>query len=178
MKLPYIPDPSTYGVKTRQLSLNEEDSVVPVSQIPNVRIYLDCRSNITYGPARSLLGDLVRGKKWGETVSETPTVGEPEIWEVWNFTPDSHPIHIHQVPHTILNRQAFDPRYGFTGPAFFPEPHENGFKDTFVARPGQVTRILIKFKLSGLFVWHCHVLEHEDNEMMRPIKVKPASYSN
>ena len=54
-----------------------------------------------------------------------------------------------------------------------PEWWELGFKDTVIAYPGEVTRIRAHFDLFGLFVWHCHILEHEDNEMMRPIHVGP-----
>ncbi|MCS7259945.1 MAG: multicopper oxidase domain-containing protein, partial [Anaerolineae bacterium] len=54
-----------------------------------------------------------------------------------------------------------------------PHPWEAGYKDTVIAYPGQVTRIKAKFDIEGLFVWHCHILEHEDNEMMRPYYVGP-----
>jgi hypothetical protein len=58
--------------------------------------------------------------------------------------------------------------YGAIIPA---QPWESGFKDTVLAYPGQITRIKAKFDVSGLYVWHCHILEHEDNEMMRPYQV-------
>jgi FtsP/CotA-like multicopper oxidase with cupredoxin domain len=49
---------------------------------------------------------------------------------------------------------------------------EKGLKDTVLAYPGQITRIQARFDLAGLYVWHCHIVEHEDNEMMRPRVVK------
>ena len=52
-----------------------------------------------------------------------------------------------------------------------PEPWETGFKDTVVALPGQVTRVRAQFPTPGQFVWHCHIVEHEDNEMMRPYRI-------
>ena len=56
-----------------------------------------------------------------------------------------------------------------------PKPNELGYKDTVVAFPGQVTRIKAKFDIAGLYVWHCHIVEHEDNEMMRPLLVLPGA---
>jgi FtsP/CotA-like multicopper oxidase with cupredoxin domain len=51
------------------------------------------------------------------------------------------------------------------------EPNETGPKDTVIAYPDQVTRVRAHFDKPGLFVWHCHIVEHEDNEMMRPYRV-------
>jgi FtsP/CotA-like multicopper oxidase with cupredoxin domain len=53
-----------------------------------------------------------------------------------------------------------------------PEPWETGFKDTVIAYPGEITRVKAKFDLPGRYVWHCHIVEHEDNEMMRPLEVR------
>jgi FtsP/CotA-like multicopper oxidase with cupredoxin domain len=66
-----------------------------------------------------------------------------------------------------VDRQPFD------GRARPPEPYERGFKDTVIANPGEVTRVKALFDLPGLYVWHCHIVEHEDNEMMRPYHVGP-----
>jgi spore coat protein A len=94
-------------------------------------------------------------------------------------TDDAHPIHLHLVRFQILDRRRFDTfayqnqnvlRY--TGGATPPEPCEAGWKDTVRADPGMVTRIVIPFEgYLGRYVWHCHILEHEDNEMMRPYEV-------
>jgi FtsP/CotA-like multicopper oxidase with cupredoxin domain len=54
-----------------------------------------------------------------------------------------------------------------------PEPWETGVKDTVIAYPGQVTRLKIRFDRAGQYVWHCHIVEHEDNEMMRPYRIGP-----
>jgi spore coat protein A len=60
----------------------------------------------------------------------------------------------------------------FTGPPVPPEPSEAGWKDTVRAHAGMVTRIIVRFDgYAGRYVWHCHILEHEDNEMMRPYEV-------
>jgi FtsP/CotA-like multicopper oxidase with cupredoxin domain len=54
-----------------------------------------------------------------------------------------------------------------------PEAWESGFKDTVIAYPGQVTRLRAQFNRAGQYVWHCHIVEHEDNEMMRPYRIGP-----
>lgn len=136
---------------TRQLSLNEMMSE-----------YFD-------GPVAAMLGGVQDGagvhQMWDEAITENPGVGDTEIWELHNFTVDAHPIHVHQVQFQVLDRQPFD------GPARPPAGWELGLKDTVIAYPGEITRIKAKFDLPGLFVWHCHIVEHEDNEMMRPFRV-------
>jgi FtsP/CotA-like multicopper oxidase with cupredoxin domain len=89
-------------------------------------------------------------------------------------------MHIHEVAFQVMNRQAIlvdldaetvvvDPG----SPPQPPEPWETGYKDTVIAYPGQVTRVRIQFGIGGQFVWHCHIVEHEDNEMMRPYRIGP-----
>jgi hypothetical protein len=104
-----------------------------------------------------------------------------EIWEIYNFTMDAHPIHLHEIMFQVLDRQPLMLDSDMmtmmpampAGPAVPAEPWEAGFKDTVIAYPGQVTRIKAKFDLPGQYVWHCHIVEHEDNEMMRPYRVGP-----
>ncbi|WP_335933240.1 multicopper oxidase family protein [Streptomyces sp. PTD5-9] len=102
---------------------------------------------------------------WDDPVTENPALGATEIWEMHNFTADAHPIHVHEVQFQIVDRR----RNGH--PARPPEPWEHGFKDTAVVYPGGVTRLKATFDRPGRYVWHCHMLEHEDNEMMRPFTV-------
>jgi bilirubin oxidase len=90
------------------------------------------------------------------------------VWEIHNFTEDAHPIHVHLVMFQVLNRENED------GQVRPPEAWETGWKDTVIAYPDEITRIKAKFDLEGLYVWHCHIVEHEDNEMMRPYRVGPA----
>ncbi len=124
-------------------------------------------------------------KKWADAVTENPAVGETEIWEFYNTTVDAHPMHIHEVAFEVVNRQGItitdqntedgtgivqpDPN----SPARGPEPWERGRKDTVLALPGEVTRVKATFSSPGQFVWHCHIVEHEDNEMMRPYRIGP-----
>jgi spore coat protein A len=118
---------------------------------------------------------------WDEPISETVKAGSTETWEIYNFTADAHPIHIHLVQFQIVNRQglttdeegmAIQPAQQVGEPRS-PEAWESGFKDTVIAYPGEVTRLQAKFDRVGRYVWHCHILEHEDNEMMRPFFIKP-----
>ena len=84
-----------------------------------------------------------------------------------NFTDHAHPMHLHQVQFEVVGRQPFGIR-----PSRRPaEAGESGRKDTVLAYSGEVTRVKAVFDLAGRYVWHCHMLEHEDNEMMRPILV-------
>jgi hypothetical protein len=150
LQLPAIvPLPAT--TNTRQVSLNEEDSAV----LEGV------------GPRAALLGTLDDDgepeiREWEDAITENPALGSTEVWEIHNFTADAHPIHIHEVAFEVVNRQQF------AGAARGPEVWERGFKDTVIAYPGEITRVKAKFDLPGLYVWHCHIVEHEDNEMMRP----------
>jgi len=106
-------------------------------------------------------------------ITENPSVGDTETWEIYNFTVDAHPIHLHLVRFEVVDREIFDPLFGIPGTITLPQPWETGYKDTVIAYPGQITRIKALFDTAGLYVWHCHIVEHEDNEMMRPYVVSP-----
>ncbi len=122
---------------------------------------------------------LLNRSHWSDPVTEKPVLNSTEIWSLVNLTDDSHPIHLHLVRFQILDRRAFDlPTYHLTGKIVFTEPArqldatELGWKDTVRVDPNTVTRIIAKFEgFAGRYVWHCHLLEHEDNEMMRPYEV-------
>jgi hypothetical protein len=133
------------------------------------------------GPRQARLGVLTTSGanliavplKWGDGITEVPSLNSIEMWEIYNTTVDAHPIHVHLVAFQVIDREALDPTAlaagnlvpsGVTTP---PNPNEMGYKDTVVAFPGQITRIKAKFDIEGLYVWHCHIVEHEDNEMMR-----------
>lgn len=111
---------------------------------------------------------LLDGKKWTDPVSEIVQLGDLEIWELENFTPDAHPIHLHLEAFQILDRSS-----RMTGDIPL-EDHEMGWEDVVIVNPGEKVRIMVKFdQFSGTFVWHGHMLEHEDLEMMRPFQVVP-----
>ena len=118
---------------------------------------------------------------WMDPVSENPEVGATEVWEFVNTTGDAHPMHVHEVAFEVVNREGLvlidDDEIvvpiQLDGAVVPPEPWETGFKDTVIAYPGQVTRVRARFDQPGQFVWHCHIVEHEDNEMMRPFRIGP-----
>jgi spore coat protein A len=122
---------------------------------------------------------LLNGAHYGMPVTEKPLLNSTEIWTFVNLTDDTHPIHLHLVRFQILDRRRFDfetyrqtRKLVFSGPPVPPEPYEAGWKDTVRADVLMATRIIVRFEgYAGRYVWHCHVLEHEDNEMMRPYEV-------
>jgi spore coat protein A, manganese oxidase len=124
---------------------------------------------------------LLNKAHWSMPVTEKPVLDSTEIWSFVNLGGDAHPIHLHLVRFQVLDRRPFDvPAYNadesivYTGPAVAPDTNERGWKDTVRADSGTVTRIIVKFEgYAGRYVWHCHMLEHEDNEMMRPYDVVP-----
>ena len=133
-----------------------------------------------------------------DPITETPTVGAIEDWVYINMTGDTHPMHSHLVTFQVVGRTPFDAEayeeaYGgpngvpggidptpfVTGPMLPPDPTERGFKETVKANPGQLTTIRAKYDLPAgvtapqTYVYHCHIVEHEDNDMMRPFTVVP-----
>jgi FtsP/CotA-like multicopper oxidase with cupredoxin domain len=181
------------GGDARQVSLNEESSATVFFSLKDKKVVLDCNSPDPFGPTAAKLGTMTDGTptalKWEDAITENPNNNADETWEIFNFTADAHPIHVHLVQFQVKNRQALDnldvdgmavPPAFPTGDPTDPEPWESGFKDTVISYPGQVTRINAKFDvasgqvLPATFVWHCHILEHEDNEMMRPYQVVAA----
>jgi len=166
----------------RKLSLNEgESETVFVAEDENGNIVYSSGGD-PFAPKEALLGTVDEfgytdgGLKWGAPITENPSVSDTEVWEIYNFTADAHPIHIHLVQFQVIDRQGLEldgedvvqPVNPLIGTTRGPEAWESGFKDTVIAYPGEVTRVKARFDREGLFVWHCHILEHEDNEMMRP----------
>jgi spore coat protein A, manganese oxidase len=139
----------------RKVSLNEADS----ETLPDV------------GPSAAYLGTVSADGtgeplRWMDPPTENVGLGATEIWEMHNFTEDAHPIHIHEVQFQVVDRESLD-----NGKKRGPESWESGYKDTVVAYPGEITRVKATFDRPGRFVWHCHIVDHEDNEMMRPYTI-------
>jgi spore coat protein A len=130
--------------------------------------------------------------------TENPTAGATEVWQIVNTTADAHPMHSHLVNVQVLQRQpynSFGPTNGLatqlqrTGGQ--TEPRRPGLKETVKMYPGTVTTVIMRFDLpanppgvivpnslnpnlghSGKeYVWHCHILQHEEHDMMRPLVV-------
>lgn len=116
---------------------------------------------------------LFDDKTWMDPVTETPLLGSTEIWELVNQTPGTHPIHIHLVNFRVIDR------YDENGNLVEPLPADFGLKDTVLVAGGQTVRIIMKFQpYCGDYVWHCHRLEHEDHDMMRPLTILPRDFSH
>jgi bilirubin oxidase len=156
-------------------------------------------NEMMYGPAdipvEANLGTGAEGSlEFYAPITENPMLGDTEVWRFVNLTADAHPIHLHLVAFQVVNRIPFDkeafqdaqdaylddkegdppdPIDFATGDPEPPAPWEAGWKDTVSAPPDYITRIIATFDLPGLYAWHCHILEHEDNEMMRPFFVGP-----
>jgi spore coat protein A, manganese oxidase len=135
------------------------------------------------------------GRAYEDAPTEVVQAGTTEVWEIVNLTGDTHPIHFHLVNVQVLSRQDLNPDPGYvyqggapevSGPVFAPEDNELGWKETVRMNPFQVTRVLMRFDLPHVpfvvphsprtggfeYVWHCHILEHEEHDMMRPLIVK------
>ncbi|HEU5204743.1 MAG TPA: multicopper oxidase, partial [Candidatus Limnocylindrales bacterium] len=172
LELPAI-TPLGDSSETRRLALVEEMSMY-FEEAPAAALL----GTVDGDPA----GDLVTTTPlmWMEPVTENPSVGDTETWEFYNATGDAHPMHIHEVLFEVVNRQAIyveeESHKVQIEPGSQPrpaEPWEAGWKDTVTAYPGEVTRLKMKFESEGQYVWHCHIVSHEDNEMMRPYRIGP-----
>jgi len=131
------------------------------------------------------------GQPYTAPVTENPSAGAVEVWQLFNLIADTHPIHFHLVNVQIIQRQMFtgNPTNGISlvGSAMPPNPNELGWKETMRMNPGEVTTLIMQFTLPTLppsmgdplsprtggheYVWHCHILEHEEHDMMRPLVV-------
>jgi len=131
------------------------------------------------------------GQPYMSAATETPSAGAVEVWQIMNLTGDTHPIHFHLVNVQLIQRQQFegDPNgWHYSGQPMPPDADEIGWKDTVRMNPGEITTVIMKFDLPDLptpamrnavsprtggheYVWHCHILEHEEHDMMRPLIV-------
>jgi len=99
------------------------------------------------------------------------------VWGFINRSGVAHPMHIHLVLFQILDRQAFQVTNDVivpVGPLIPPAANEAGWKDTVRVNPFEITRVIARFDgFLGRYPYHCHILEHEDHEMMRQFQVLP-----
>ena len=157
-----------------------------VDQFGRLMTMLGTVDPVTAADGTTQQGTLV----YKDPITELPTAGTTEIWEFYNTTVDAHPVHMHLVDFRVLDRQTFtgvltpktnsDGSLGAvldpasivkTGVPLQPNAWEAGKKDTVKSFPGEVTRVLVSFNREGEYVYHCHILSHEDHEMMRPYEV-------
>jgi FtsP/CotA-like multicopper oxidase with cupredoxin domain len=146
----------------------------------------------------------IDGRGFEGEMTEFVQLNAVEQWDIINTTVDTHPMHLHQVAFQLVNRESIEvlgtdpvsgdpilnvtnagvlpgpltpPDYVVATPSTIelPAPHEAGWKDTIMCPPGKVTRVIAKFDIPGLYVWHCHILSHEEHDMMRPFVVTTAA---
>jgi spore coat protein A, manganese oxidase len=153
--LPFAPPQDAKPVRTRDFILSER-----------------------MDPQGKCLGVLIDGKGYDQPVSEQVALNSTEEWRFINTTDDAHPMHLHLVQFRLVQRQGFNlgallgGTLQFEGVPRLPAAHEAGWKDTAVVNPGEVLTIRARFEgYTGRYVFHCHMLEHEDNDMMRPFEV-------
>ena len=179
----------------------------PVDYVRKVALF---EGKDEYGRLQPLLGIVHPGRlnsdgsqatpfTWANPDTELPLLNTTERWDIYNFTPDAHPVHLHLVNFQILGRrdltftsddgtpgQTVTMHNGALGTApvitgisvgagvpLRPADGyvENAPKDMVTALPDTVTRIKATFDKPGKYVWHCHILSHEDHEMMRVMRV-------
>ncbi len=171
----------------RELALMEEESalvcyVVDVAgnwvQTADIPVAGVCPGTaLPFAPKAAVLGVVDAAgvpavTLWSDPIVTTVAAFDTEQWNLNNFTVDAHPIHVHLVKYQVTGRTNLDgtPSATVTTPDGL-QAWENGWKDTVIAYPGETTSIAAEFDIPGLYVWHCHILEHEDNEMMVPFCV-------
>lgn len=177
--------PGLMQFRVKQNALTADLSKLPTRMKAIARIPISEASmsrRIVLGESTTQTGDkmlTLNGKSWNSPIDEKPILGATEVWELVNTLPDSHPFHMHLVQFQILERTPFDSAkflangsVVITGPSEAPEPNEMGWKDTVKASGNAITRIIMRFlPYPGYYVYHCHILEHEDMDMMRPFQV-------
>ena len=132
--------------------------------------------------------------RFADTTTFFPMLHRPEIWRLVNLTGDTHPIHLHLDAFQVLDRHPAtveQPEDGITtggtsatvrlghapedGISHDLDDNELGLKDTVRVNPNEVVDIAVRFEaFCGRYMYHCHILEHEDHDMMRPFVVMPA----
>jgi spore coat protein A len=178
------------GVSVRRLTLNESaDGFGRLIQMLGTD---EPPKNIGQGFGRAYADPAT------ESITLDPlTKTKNEVWQIINLTGDTHPIHFHLVNVQIISRQTFKvANYNGGEPTLKglprpPELYEQGWKETVRMNPGEVTTVYMPFKLPTVpfavpissrtggyeYVWHCHILEHEEHDMMRPLVVTEESDS-
>jgi len=138
------------------------------------------KENTTVDPWGRLML-LLNQTPFDAATTEIVTLGDTEVWKFINMTPDTHPMHLHDVEFQIVGRQAllidpitgeYLPQVDPNAPFLPPDPDELGWKDTLQIPTGYEVDIIAQFlDYTGQYVYHCHILEHEEFDMMRPFEV-------
>ena len=182
-QVPGVPNALPAGIPVRRLTLNEAfDAYGRLIQM----LGTDVAPVPPVGKAAPAFG-----RAYDAPPTENVTAGSTEVWEIVNTTADTHPMHFHLANVQVLSRQAFSQKQyiggvpNYQGPLMAPDLNELGWKETVRMNPGEVTRVIMRFDLPATpfavppsprtggneYVWHCHILEHEEHDMMRPLIV-------
>jgi spore coat protein A, manganese oxidase len=174
--------------------VDEYDRVTPMlGKAEAGTVITDKMSDGDFGPLR-----------WDAPTTEKPLLGSTEQWDIFNFTADSHPMHLHLTQFQVVEKRGiffqdgdgdgipndnpingegisyksleegplnYDVADIWIGGKVELRPEEIGWQDTAWVNPHQMMSIVATFDKPGDYVWHCHLLSHEDNEMMRPYTV-------
>jgi spore coat protein A len=183
------------GIPVRRLTLNEVfDQYGRLAQMLGTNVPVDLPMHYSMDSGNPDYPNNY-ARAYDDPATETVANGATEIWQIANLTMDTHPIHFHLTNVQVLGRQSFtnpdgDMRYAkgvatYTEPAWGPDPTELGWRETVLMHPGEVTTVIMKFGLPKVpftvpasprtggheYVWHCHILDHEEHDMMRPLIV-------
>lgn len=164
----------------RQLEEGEDPGATDVIRLTRADGHV-----LTFKPAAKLFDD---------TLTIRFSEGDWAVWNIVHLGGPAHPMHIHMTEFQMLNRwqwglgpggalPGFDPATASTpdplpvpGPGRPITPQTAGMKDTWVVQPGEWVQVLGDFSgATGSFMYHCHILDHEDHTMMRPFTVLPKS---
>lgn len=186
LKLKASPPPNSMKYdRTRDLAMIEQKSKICVTDETCNASTTTCNAGTTsFGPVKVSLGYgqgvTAQPRSFNDPICMNPTNGSTEILHLWNLTPDSHPMHFHLIKFQVIARYKlaeFQAKYNGTNPFTtgltpivnqLPWEYE---KDMVIAYPNTVTQLRATFDKVGLYVWHCHIVSHEDNEMMLPFCV-------
>lgn len=140
--------------------------------------------SVAFDAALGIPIHLIDNLRYMDAVTEHPVLGTYESWRICNPMNLAHPVHLHAVTFYAVSRRTFDvaiftasgdkKTVVFTGKPLDIAPQDKGWKDMVVTQPGECVDITVAVEgFAGEFEWHCHSLEHEDQDMMRPMKVLP-----
>lgn len=171
------------NIPKAELPATLRPALVPLQSTLQPRKLILFESTDEFGRLKPMLGTVEDGvMNFHDPVTENPMLNSTEIWDIYNETMDAHTIHLHLVQMQLISRQKFkasvDMETGkpsnirLIGLPKGPGAEEKGWKDTYVVLPGEVTRVIATFDRPGHYAWHCHILSHEDHEMMRPLVVE------
>jgi spore coat protein A len=150
------------------------DTLRPVIPIPE-SLSVATRDFMLEKQVDACAGEIwtINGLHWDD-ITEKPILDSTEIWRFINPSGITHPMHMHLVMFQVLDRTPFTMVADslVEGTPQPPHPTERGWKDTVPVNPGEIVRVIATFEdYLGKFAYHCHILEHEDHEMMRQFEV-------